>query len=387
MYEIIFDKKAVENLNKIEYKTKERIFKKIISTKEKPFRYFERLAQSCGNETNGVLIPYPHTVTAIGRGRFIISLWSYYGYLLVDCRRKTVNYKMMDDNDENHVYGSKQWYDADTNSIYYMTYSIKDSFEKTLNPFETVFSRILSCELTTGKTEEVWSGNFSDYMHDLVISKDKRYLVVCDMGRFLDKDNKLIPSRLLVLDLHNKNEWLIRDIPNAAHVFFDPDDQEVIYFSNHNFRFEHTPFFELIKKGSYTINFFGPASVHKYRVTPDGPKAIGVFSHPDLYRMTNCHIFRSEGRKILAAFGAPNYIFIADPEKMEFIRKIEINNPDTPCYIGTFSPSPDGNKLYIQTTRSFQVANISDGTPEMVRSLEFNHTCSNHMELSNDTDW
>jgi mRNA-degrading endonuclease RelE of RelBE toxin-antitoxin system len=34
MYEIIFDKKAVENLNKIEYKTK-----------EKPFRYFEKLTQ------------------------------------------------------------------------------------------------------------------------------------------------------------------------------------------------------------------------------------------------------------------------------------------------------------------------------------------------------
>jgi len=43
MYEIIFDKKAIEFLNKKEKKIKIRIFNKIITTKEKPFRYFERL--------------------------------------------------------------------------------------------------------------------------------------------------------------------------------------------------------------------------------------------------------------------------------------------------------------------------------------------------------
>lgn len=45
MYEVIFDEKAIEFLEKLEYKIKERIFKKIISTKEKPFRYFERLTK------------------------------------------------------------------------------------------------------------------------------------------------------------------------------------------------------------------------------------------------------------------------------------------------------------------------------------------------------
>ena len=45
MYDIVFDKKSIEFLNKIEYKIKDRIFKKIISTKEKPFRYFERLTK------------------------------------------------------------------------------------------------------------------------------------------------------------------------------------------------------------------------------------------------------------------------------------------------------------------------------------------------------
>ena len=103
--------------------------------------------------------------------------------------------------------------------------------------------------------------------------------------------------------------------------------------------------------------------------------------------MTNFHIFRSEGEKILALMGAPNYIYIVDPENMKFIRKIEIKNPGAECYIGTFSPSPDGKKLYIQTTRSFQIADITTGSTEMACSLEFNHTCSNHMVLSDDTNW
>ena len=40
MYKILFDKKALENLNKMEYKIKERILQKIISTAENPFHYF-----------------------------------------------------------------------------------------------------------------------------------------------------------------------------------------------------------------------------------------------------------------------------------------------------------------------------------------------------------
>ena len=48
MYEITFDKKAVEFLNKLDYKIKERIFEKIISTKEKPFRYFQKLTYRDG---------------------------------------------------------------------------------------------------------------------------------------------------------------------------------------------------------------------------------------------------------------------------------------------------------------------------------------------------
>ncbi len=43
MYEIIFDNEAIDFLNKMPKDSKKRIFNKIISTKENPFHFFERL--------------------------------------------------------------------------------------------------------------------------------------------------------------------------------------------------------------------------------------------------------------------------------------------------------------------------------------------------------
>lgn len=44
MYEVIFDDKAIEFLNKLEKSLKERIFNKIMNTKQDPLRFFDRLA-------------------------------------------------------------------------------------------------------------------------------------------------------------------------------------------------------------------------------------------------------------------------------------------------------------------------------------------------------
>ena len=44
MYELVFDEKAIEILNNLEKHIKERIYKKILQTKENPLRYFERLS-------------------------------------------------------------------------------------------------------------------------------------------------------------------------------------------------------------------------------------------------------------------------------------------------------------------------------------------------------
>jgi len=44
VYGLTFDEEAIEFLNKLQKELKERIFNKIISTKEDPFHFFERLS-------------------------------------------------------------------------------------------------------------------------------------------------------------------------------------------------------------------------------------------------------------------------------------------------------------------------------------------------------
>lgn len=43
MFEVIFDEKAIDFLDNLPKEVKSRIFNKVISTKESPFHYFERL--------------------------------------------------------------------------------------------------------------------------------------------------------------------------------------------------------------------------------------------------------------------------------------------------------------------------------------------------------
>ena len=45
MYELLFDPKALEQLKKLPKETRERIFNKLITTKNNPHRYFKRLTQ------------------------------------------------------------------------------------------------------------------------------------------------------------------------------------------------------------------------------------------------------------------------------------------------------------------------------------------------------
>ena len=342
-----------------------------------------------------MLMTVPHTVTYIKNSRFIINLWAYYGYLVIDCRQKTVEYKILEENEENHVLGSQQWFDPDTEDLYYMSYSLNDSLKRSIDPNQKVFFRILKHENKTGKTKEIWQGDFVDYPHDFLINRDRQYCVIPELGMYKDNENNLIPSKVLVLDLKNNKQWVIARFIVAAHAQFDPEEPDIIYFSNHNFEFQHTNIFKLLKKAIYGIRFRGPASVYKYRLTPEGPKELGVFTKPDFFRLTNFHVFNHRRQKIIAAIGSPNYIFFADAVNMQFIKKIEVNHPkniknfyrNVPCGIGTISPSIDGEKLFVHTTRSFQVIDVSSGKPDMILNYFFNHSCSNHMLTSTDTDW
>ncbi|PIR73611.1 MAG: hypothetical protein COU40_01790 [Candidatus Moranbacteria bacterium CG10_big_fil_rev_8_21_14_0_10_35_21] len=335
------------------------------------------------------IMTVPHAVTALEDGCFIINLWSYFGYLIVDCKKMTVEYKIADDD---YIFGSQQWLDPEKRELYQMSYSLADSLKKTENPFYEVSSRITRRRINDENIEEMWKGNFSDYMHDIIVNNNKQYCVACELGMFVDDKNNIIPSKVLILDLKNKKQWIISRFIVAAHAQFDPNDQNIVYFSSHNFQFKHSNIFKALWNASYDIDFRGPASVYKYKLTENGPEEMAVFTEPDLFRLTNVHIFSHRGQKILAAIGSPNFIFIADAENMKLIRKFEIQNNagffgKRQCRVGTISPSPDGEKLYVQTNHSFQIIDIASEKAEFIKDLFFTHMCANHMLTSNDTNW
>ena len=358
--------------------------------------FFERFHYGFNFLEQIMLMTVPHTVVSTGNGKFIVNLWSYVGYLEIDCRAKTVLYVINEErHQDNQVLGSQQWYDHDSDELYYMTYSLPESLRKKDDPFHPVSGRVLKDNRQTGATQEIWSGPLTDYLHDIQVNKTRRYCVVCELGMFLDRDENIIPSKVLVIDMKHRKEWIISRFIVAAHTQFDPEDPDVIYFSSHNFKFVPSSYTALLRNATYSIKFNGPASVFKYRLASDGPQEIGVFTDPNMFRLTNFQVFMHRGNKILAAMGFPNFIYFVDANTMTFIKKIEVSHgksykylwKNDRCVIGTLSPSSDGEKLFVQTTRSFQIIDIERGTPDHIRPLFFNHSCANHMQTASDTDW
>jgi mRNA interferase RelE/StbE len=48
MYKLVFDKKAIQDMNKLESSVKDRIWNKLQMSKENPFRFFEKLVEMKG---------------------------------------------------------------------------------------------------------------------------------------------------------------------------------------------------------------------------------------------------------------------------------------------------------------------------------------------------
>ncbi len=349
------------------------------------FSFFEQI----------MLMTVPHTVTAMGNGKFLINLWSYVGYLEINCTTRKVTYVRRDGQDYDHVLGAQQWLHRASDAIYFTTYSLPESLKKISDPYRPVPCKVLKLSRESGATSEIWNGLLTDYLHDVLVDKTGQYCVVCELGMFQDDKKKAIPSKVLVIDMKQKRHWIISKFIVAAHAQFDPEEPDVIYFSNHNFKFIPSSIITLLRKAIYSLAFLGPAAVYKYRLTPEGPQEIGVFTEHDMFRLTNFHVFIHRGKKLLAAMGFPNFIYVADAQTMKFIRKIVVNNPKSykyffrkvPCFIGTFAPSSDGERLYVQTTRSFQIIDVESGEPLSIMPLLFNHTAANHMQATRDTSW
>ena len=345
----------------------------------------------------------PHGMTYIGEQRWLVSLWSASIYFVIDLKQRRIEMQM-EDKDRREVFSTYQYFDDEACETYYATQMGVDEFykhDKEAFLFD-VPVKIKKYNWGTGKIEELWRGDFDTDTHFIQLNKDKRYLALVNFGDFFDDKHKLLPSKILILDLQTKKHWFIDNTGWApsAHIDWDPVDPNVCYLSCHNGNIGPVSSrIEFLRKKTYKWHIYGPASVHKYEMTKDGPKKVGIFTHPEMERQTIHKVFMHRGRKLLAATGFPNNLYFADADSMEFIKSFKIHAPCEECgaktpmgtVMGSFFPSPDGEKVYVATTKAgvgtFQVIDVATGKVDLMHGMGTVFDPFNHMTSVADTRW
>ncbi len=334
----------------------------------------------------------PHGMTYLGDERFLVSLWSASIYFVIDLKKRTIEMQMLD-KDRRDVFSTYQYFDPVDKETYFATQRGVDEFykhDKEAIHFDVPI-RIKKYNWTTGKITELWSGDFDTDTHYIMLNKDRRYLGLCQFGDFYDEQHKLMPSKILILDLHNKKDWWVDNTgwSPSAHIDWDPVDANFCYLSCHNGAVgpNKSPLKFFFQK-TYHWNIYGPASVHKYEMTEEGPKKVAVWTHPECTRLTIHKVFAHRGRKILGCTGFPNNLFLADANTMESIRRIQITDACGKCAVlGSFYPSPDGEKLFVSTNGTFQIIDVATGNVDYVHDLGKVYDPFNHMTAVADTGW
>ncbi|MGC4116925.1 MAG: hypothetical protein QM765_20665 [Myxococcales bacterium] len=344
----------------------------------------------------------PHGVTYIGNERFLISLWSASIYYVIDLKQKRIEMHM-EDCDRREVFSTYQYFDDESGKTFYATQMGVDEFYK--HDKEAIHFnvpvKIKTYDWKTDEIQEIWRGDFDTDTHYMQLNKDKRYLALMNFGDFYDEKHNVIPSKILVLDLKTKKEHWVdnQGWSPSGHVDWDPCDPETAFFSCHNGVIgpNKSPW-TFLKKKQYHWNIYGPASVHKFRMTKTGMKRVGLFTHPQMERLTIHKVFMHRGQKLLACTGFPNNLFIADAEKMELIRHIKLTVPcgcgaptSKPTVMGSMFPSPCGEKIYCSTAinekGALQVVDVATGKTEFTHDIGTVWDPFNHMTVVGGSAW
>jgi hypothetical protein len=362
-------------------------------------RFFPRIRTLFRRYHNGVSfwellfrVPKPHGITHIGDQRFLVSLWSSSAYFVIDLNKKTVELQMLN-KERKELFSAYQYFDKTEKETYFATHAADDEHHKHVaEDFNSVVPvKIRKYNWNTKKINEVWNGGFGTDTHCIALNKDKSYLGLVQFGDFFDEENNLVPSKILILDLRANKEWWIDNTgwSPSAHIDWDPVEPDICYLSCHKGVIApvDSPLRFFLDK-VYKWNTLGPASVHKYRIGPAGPEKMGIFTHPEIFRMTIHKVFSHKGKKLLACTGFPNFIFIVDADSMEFIRKVTIKEMSgKESFVASLFPSPDGEKIYLVTTGSLQAVDVESGTVDLVYNPGRICDPFNHMTCVDDTDW
>lgn len=298
----------------------------------------------------------PHSFLPLEDGIIQVGLNLFNRFLHIDYSSRAV--RLIDPGTENEMLSTTNWFDKSTGELWFASWPVEGTVRRILNPLEKIPVTIWKLSLRNETIDRIWQGNFSDSLHQLSISPDKSFLVLTELGLYFEK-NKLIQSKILVLNLKTGKEWHLQT-PTAGHVEFDPEEKNLCYVSCHN-----------ICLIGAKVGIFGPGVIKKIRLGENGPKLEKEFSHPDFYRITTHIVFLHRGKTLIGVSGYPDKVFLIDATTMELFKIIKlkegekVDTSDSPHLCGQDSygiiASKDGETVIVSGTGLVSAATIEEG--------------------------
>jgi len=268
------------------------------------------------------------------------------------------------------------WFDQKTGELWFASWPVEATVRRLINPRENVRVTIWKFSVQGNHVEQVWQGDLGDSLHQLLVSPDRRFLLLPELGLRLEeaipaespdqapaawrrlKEKGLVPSEILVLNLQTGEEWKLPML-TAGHVEFDPEDQEVCYLSGHN-----------IGLIGPKIGIFGSGAIQKFRLQETGPELAGEFSHPHFHRITTHIVFRHRGKTLIGVSGYPSTVFLIDAATMKLYKTIAMDFVDIVetsqfphiCQQDSYgiAASEDGEAIFAVGTGFVQAAHIDE---------------------------
>ncbi|HBI48093.1 MAG TPA: hypothetical protein DDX93_05180 [Smithella sp.] len=326
----------------------------------------------------------PHSYLALENSIIQVGLNLFNRFLHIDFSSRFA--QLIDPGVGNEMLSTTNWFDKTTGELWFASWSVEGTARRILNPRENISVTIWKFPLQKKSIKQVWQGDFSDSLHQLLLSRDRSFLVLTELGLYSEENasaesenqkisvekkkrrKELTPSKILILNLKTGKEWRL-PITTAGHVEFDPEEQNVCYLSCHN-----------IGLMGVKVGIFGPGIIKKIRLDENGPKLEGEFSHTDFHRITTHIVFRHRGKTLIGVSGYPDKVFLINAATMTLYKIIKLEKGEkidpsaSPHLCGQDSygiiASKDGEAILVSGTGFINGALIEKGSFSFKKDIE-----------------
>lgn len=324
----------------------------------------------------------PHVAQREDGPRIVMSFLNGFHLVVIDTETLVVHDIPSNYLDQNYSYASTGDFSDDGRYFYTARWDFDDAISIMSGRGDAISCQLLRLDMET--LELMVLANF-EYIHDIhqvTLAGNDEYLVFTTFdtnprisyprGSYEDNldgfktshESGLPLTEMMTLHIASGKSWKTRiPTPRPAHFEVDPQDDSILYVSSHNMAYSTAG---LILEGS--------ADLYKLKVSQGKTEIIDVYSDPYTFRMTQHNPFTYEGKTFVALTNFPNKLDIIDTETMQQARSIELfdchpldfsatGNAKCPSYPDmslNVSPSNCGEYIVLQTTRNYQIYDMTN---------------------------